>query len=116
MTLAEEIRQRVIVIAIAPAEVVPRELCYNSLNIASKKDYIPYGEIVHASFRADYLNDEERTALYQKIADNQGQIIWLEPNGTTDLLDLDHALQSPTFIPTIKDNIEEYVTNNGEYK
>lgn len=39
--LPYEVQQRVIVVAIAPAVIVPKEICFQSFNYASKSDPIP---------------------------------------------------------------------------
>ncbi|MES2273603.1 MAG: hypothetical protein V4487_05390 [Chlamydiota bacterium] len=48
LDLPKEIANRVIVVAIAPGAIVPRELCFNSFNYASKGDIVPFGELFFA--------------------------------------------------------------------
>ena len=120
MKLPDEIRNRIIVVALAPAEVIPRQLCFDSFNYASKKDYVPLGQVlfeaVYGALCANSMNDEERAAWLNRVAEEQQQIIWLEPHEGTGLFDLDHSCKSPTFIPVIQDHLHDYSLHNGEYK
>ncbi len=117
MKLPEEIRNRIIVVAIAPAEVVPRELCYDSFNYASKKDIVPYGEVLHGSFRASFMSEEDGADLLNIIAENQNQIIWIEPDENATGFDLfNHDFQNPIFIPVIKARTQDYIDHKGEYR
>jgi hypothetical protein len=115
MKLPEEIRNRIIVVAIAPAEVVPRELCYDSFNYASKKDVVPYGEVLYGSFCASFIGEEDGTDLLNIIAENHNQIIWLEPDENATGF-FDHDFQSPTFIPIIETFTRDYIKHKGEYR
>jgi hypothetical protein len=118
--LPEEIRKRIIVLALAPAVVVPRELCYASYNYASKQDCIPLGQIAFEVFvgaiRGNSMDDNERAAWLNRVVEEQQQIIWLEPHKDAGLFDLDHACQSPTFMPVIKKHLEDYFMCNGDYR
>src|SRR5258708_34098583 len=44
----QEIRNRVMVVAIAPAAIVSRKICFNSFNYACKTDLVHYGEMLAA--------------------------------------------------------------------
>ncbi len=104
----QEIRDRVIVLAIAPAAVVPKGLCYDSFNYASKRDPIPYFE---AAFKYDAdAPYEERMSEPSREA--LKELILLEPH--PDASFGDHVLDSPTFKQIIQDQIEDFIKEYGE--
>ena len=106
----KEIRDRVIVIAIAPATVVPKNLCFDSFNYASKRDPIPYGE---AGFRYDAeASYEEREAEPSRLA--LKELIILEPH--PDAPWFDHSFDSPTFEPIISRHTKLYIDEYGEFE
>ncbi len=112
--LPEEIRNRIIVIAIAPAEVVTRDLCYDSFNYASKKDVVPLGGQLAAYWQACNLGDEDRGEMWTKVAKMQSEIIWLDPHeGATGI---DHDFQSPTYRDKIIQHLLDYHKRRGEYR
>ncbi|MDE3045503.1 MAG: hypothetical protein KGJ02_02510, partial [Verrucomicrobiota bacterium] len=100
--LPEEIRQRIIVVAIAPAAIVPTELCYKSFNYASKNDPVPLGE----AFFWGETAPTKGMDLYQ-------QLVRLDPHPEASTFD--HEFESPTFRGLLKERIEEYLTHHGEY-
>ncbi len=103
----QEIRDRIIVVAIAPAAVVPKNLCFDSFNYASKRDPIVYGEAAfHYDADAPY---EERMAEPSRQA--LQELILLEPHPDAPLFD--HSFDSPTFKRTIDQRIEEYIDKYG---
>ncbi len=110
--LPEEIKKRIIVVAIAPAAVVPKEVCYQSFNYACEGDVVPYGELVYRG--ALDPNECGMSKLLEQAIEYQDQIIWLkpEPNSTESA----HSFQNPVFEEHIRIRIEEYLNNNGEYK
>ncbi len=110
MRLPEEIRKRVIVIAIAPAEVVPSMLCYNSFNYASEKDLVPKAELFAAYWRAFAFLDFRNLAKTFKSRD---ELILLKPHEGAKWPD--HGLQSPTFTPLIERHLVDYDLHQGEY-
>lgn len=102
ITLPEEVRKRIIVVAIAPAAIVPNGLCFESYNYASRRDLIHYGEIL-----ADLV------LAPQKIkADFEAykELILLDPPPEADLFD--HAFLSPTFEVVIARHIDNYLKAN----
>jgi hypothetical protein len=103
----KEICDRVIVVAIAPAAVVPRELCFRSFNYASKRDIVPVGELVVAGM----LDTNEFTTSkgLEMILENHKQLIRLEPH--PNAIGIDHDFQSETFKRVISDHIDDYVQN-----
>ena len=109
--LPEEIRKRVIVVAIAPAAVVPDEICYRSFNYASKRDLIPKGELVFTGFIDP--NECGSSERMKKVMGYQDQLIMLDPHPDAGIFD--HDFQSPTYKEHIKNRIDEYLMRNGEY-
>ena len=107
----KEIRARVIVVAIAPAVVVSRELCYNSYNYASKKDIVHYGEL---AFLGALDSNETGTSAGMKCAmKEREELICLEPH--PEATGIDHEFQSPTYRPYIERHIEIHKKNGGKY-
>ncbi|HSX25652.1 MAG TPA: hypothetical protein VLE89_01425 [Chlamydiales bacterium] len=110
-SLSEEIRNRVIVVAIAPAGIVPNDLCYNSFNYASRKDPIPFGELLFAG--ALDPNEWGASKKVERVLAYREQLILLDSH--PEAMGIDHDFQSPTFRKVISDHIHEYLACNGEY-
>ena len=108
----KEIRDRVIVVAIAPGAIVPDELCYQSFNYASKKDILPHGELAFAG--AFDTNEYGTSKVLEAAIQNHEQLIMLEPH--PDAVGFDHDYQSPTFRAKIIEHLTTYLNNNGEYE
>ena len=102
---SEEIRNRVIVVAIAPAAIVPDELCYRSFNYASKKDIVHYGELLHAG--ALDTSEVGVSKNLARILENREQLILLDPH--PDATGIDHEFESLTFREIIRDHIEVHL-------
>lgn len=113
LNVPKEIRDRVIVVAIAPGTVVPKELCYRSFNYASKNDFVPSGEIAFAG--ALDTNEFGTSQVLERVLDNHNQLILLDRHPDATGL-IDHSFQSPTFKEKIKEHIEDYIMHSGEYK
>ncbi|MBS0626396.1 MAG: hypothetical protein JSS32_10130 [Verrucomicrobia bacterium] len=106
-----EIRNRVIVVAIAPAKVIPKELCFNSFNYASTRDIVHYGELFHAGLLDTH---DFRTSVPMNMAqEHREQLIMLEPH--PEATGIDHDFQSPTFRKVIEDRLNDYIRMNGEF-
>jgi hypothetical protein len=112
MHLPEEIRNRVIVVAIAPAVVVPRGLCHASFNYASKNDIVPKGELLALLWQANNIGEKELEEFLINAESAQHELTWLEPDEKA--IGLDHSFQSPTFDRVIKAQVEKYY--NGKYQ
>ncbi len=108
MNTPPEIRDRLIVLAIAPASVIPKALCHQSYNYASKRDFIPFVEAA-LKYDAD-ASYEERMAEPSRQALNE--LILLDPHPDASLND--HSLDSPTFTPVISNIMEDYTQEYGE--
>ena len=86
-------RNRLIVVAIAPGAIVPKELCYESYNYVSKgRDFVP-------------LTDIEGMRKYGD------QVIYLKPHPKAKLWD--HDFRSPTFRGVLRRHITEFDKMNG---
>lgn len=103
----QEIRDRVIVVAIAPAVVIPRELCHDSFHYASKKDIVHYGEDAHTHFLAAFNDEPEQMDMLKQLSLNKEKIVFLDPH--EDAKGIDHDFESPTFHKEIKQHIDEYL-------
>lgn len=105
-----EIRNRLVVLALAPASVVPKALCHQSFNFASKRDIVPFAEAV-LKYDAD-APYEERIAEPSRQALNE--LILLDPHPDAPLFD--HGSDSPTFKGVVTDILEDYTKKYGEPK
>jgi hypothetical protein len=91
---------------------VPKEICFQSYNYASKKDIVPLGELFFAgAFDTKEVGSSNRVDMVMEL---RKQLIILDPH--PDAVGIDHDFQSPTFINIIKQNIEDYADHQGEYK
>jgi hypothetical protein len=87
-----DVRQKIIVVAIAPAVIVPDELCYSSDNYVSKRDFVTHLDVVGKVKYGD-------------------QLTILEPHSDAKLWDHDFA--SPTFTGKLQEHIDGYIENYG---
>lgn len=109
MQASPEIRNRVIVLAIAPAAVIPRHMCYQSYNYACSSDLVPHGEIVSGILSLGIGNGHN---LCNAIA-NREELVWLDPLPNSS--GLNHGFQNQVFKQVIEDRIQEYLNMNGLY-
>lgn len=109
--LPEEVRNRVIVVAVAPAAIVSKALCYEAYNYASSKDLVPYAEL--ASAIAEQLSPLPNGRLNEAL-EARKQLIILDPH--PDATGIDHDFQSLTFLEVIKKHIDLHLCSNGECK
>lgn len=106
----KEIRDRVIVVAIAPATVIQPDLCFQTFNYVCKGDPIPYGE--YALLSAFDGNEFGMAHKLEFAHENHKYLIVVEPHPDTKS---PHDFQNPTFIPQITERITDYLEHNGEY-
>ena len=89
----ESVRQRIIVLAIAPSVIIPRKLCYSSDNYISRRDFVThldvFGEMRYGS-----------------------EVHILEPHPNANFWD--HDFLSPTFEEPLKRHIRNYIDDYGE--
>lgn len=106
----KEIRDRIIVLAIAPAVVIPKALCFKSFNYASRRDIIP-----DLGTMTQYNSD----GPYQEYVGDAAvgdfrELIFLDPHPDAPLFD--HGLDSLTVRETIEDHLGAYVKEYGGSK
>ncbi len=105
-----EIRDRVIVVAIAPAAIVPDEICFKSFNYASEKDFVhKFGPIRPGRLVDDVILPDFK----EEPIDYRDQLIILSAH--PDAVGIDHAFQSPTFQEVLRKALENYDQRGGEY-
>ncbi len=111
LNLPPEIRNRVIVIAIAPAAVVPKSLCFKSYNFASEKDIVYRFEPAPPS--ECRVVDGVGIPRVDPLPDYRDELIILPAHpGATGI---DHEFQSLTYQPSLNKIIDKYLKQNGEY-
>lgn len=108
----KEIAERVIVVAIAPAAVITKDLCFDSYNYASKKDIVPFGELLAAGALDPGLIGV--SGCVQTALENRKELILLDPH--PDATGIDHDFRSPTFREIIRDHLIDHIENKGEYE
>ena len=107
------IRDRVIVLAIAPAAIVPKELCFYSANYASKTDLVPEGEVAFG-WMLNILGGLALSTILLKALDRRKQLILLDPpEGASGF---NHDFPNPIFRTVIREFIQDYLARNGEYR
>ena len=92
ITSPKSVRDRIIVLAINPARIIPKHLCFDSFNFASKRDFVTRTDI-------------QGNILYRD------QIKYLDPHPDAQLFD--HAFTSPTFHNVIEKVINQYIAEYG---
>ena len=92
--LPKSIRERIIVLAIAPATIIPKKMCHRSFNYATRLDIVPYID------------------LYNRIRYRK-QITILKSHSSVSPW-MDHSFNSPTYDKPIKDRLTEYLQNYGD--
>ncbi|HAB98493.1 MAG TPA: hypothetical protein DCE71_01565 [Parachlamydiales bacterium] len=112
-TSSQKLRDRIIVVAIAPAKVIPDELCYKSFNYASELDIVPLGEGLFASSLDCPHPDLEASELWKMALKHRKELVLLKPHPNAK--GLDHEFQSPTFTDVQIKHMNDYFNKNGEY-
>jgi hypothetical protein len=108
--VSKEIRDRVTVVAIAPATIIPKKLCYDSFNYVSKSDPIPALETTWLiGFEAP---PPHTLAIISQEAFKE--LLILEPH--PEARGWDHGFQSTTFREIIKKHLEKHITEYGTIK
>lgn len=110
MSCPKEVSDRIVVVAIAPATVIPSHLCCEAYNYASKKDVVHIGEL----FWPGFLDSSEvGTSKYMEmVLEDRKNLILLEPH--PDATGIDHDFQSPTFAEVIKERIDVFKQKYGD--
>lgn len=102
--LPEAVRNRAIVVAVASPVVIPKNLCFDSFNYASKNDPVPHLATWIIAGLARHLTDEQYLALYEE---HHRELIVLEPHPNES--GLGHGYQEPVFQKIIQRHLEEFL-------
>lgn len=89
-----ELRERIIVVAVAPAAYISRDICKECYHYVSKRDIVPFFDVAG------------RKACAKDIT-------YLEPLAKGFYL-IDHDFQSPTYASSIQKHIEKYILDYGK--
>lgn len=89
------VRNRIIVLAIAPSVIIPKKLCFGSDNYGSERDFVTYLDAAGTLMHGNEL----------KI---------LKPHSNAKFWD--HEFLSPTFEELLKYHIKDYIDNYGGKK
>jgi hypothetical protein len=114
----KQVRERVIVIAVAPATIVPSDLCYKSYNYASKSDLVPNAGI-YLNMSKNIVIDHLKSIHVGTNKDSQEtknlhyELILLDPH--PDAQGIDHNYQSRTYFKVLLHHIEDYLNRRGIY-
>lgn len=100
-----ELRNRIIVVTIATAKIVPKNMCYMSFNYASKRDVVHYGELLKMPVLDS--DDPNFLAELENILAERAELILLEPH--PDAIGIDHDFQSPTFKNVLATLLNNYI-------
>jgi hypothetical protein len=85
---SKAVRNRIIVFAISPRAIIPKRLCYQSFNYASKRNFVPKLDVIG---RIRYGSE----------------LVLLNPHPNAPKHD--HGFDSPTFQDIIKNRLENYL-------
>lgn len=110
----EDLRDRIIVVAIAPAAIVPDELCFNAYNYASEKDIIykfdPSTSVLSPSSPSHF--DGVLIPTLPETDFSKLVILPAHPGAKG----IDHEFASPTYAPTLIYHLDDYQKHHGKYK
>lgn len=112
--VSPEIRDRIIVVAIAPAVIVPDDLCFSSFNYASKNDPIPITEGALTGALQIGLDAPPVRTIEMFSKEVYKELILLDPH--PDAPKFDHAFTSPTFKDVIEEHLKSYISQYGPIK
>lgn len=107
----KEIRDRVIVVGIAPAAILPDDACFDSYHYATINDIVPLGEV--SFFYAFDTNECGISPITQHKVDLLDRLIIVESEGGNLLSD--HDFQNPIYQPYILKHLTEHIANDGIY-
>jgi RHS repeat-associated protein len=92
LSSSEFVRQKIIVLAIAPSVIIPKDLCFNSYNYISRRDFVTHLDVAG---KKKYGHE----------------VIVLEPHPDAEWHD--HGFLSPTFRDPLERQVLEYIENYG---
>ncbi len=105
---SKEITDRLIVLSIAPAKIIPCDFCYLSLKFASKNDLVHLVELLHPSFfSSNEIGASDRLENTLKMRED---LILLDPH--PEAKGLDHEFESPTFKPILQTYLRAYLLSD----
>ena len=107
--LPQQLRDRIIVVAIAPARVIPDALCYKSFNYAIENDIVPQLRPLISSMGE--IASDEISEGYRIVLQEQSELIMLEQRDSG----MGHSYQSESYKETIQQHIKEHIQRNGRY-
>lgn len=110
----QEIRDRVIVVAIAPAAVVSKKICFKSFNYACKTDLVHYGEMLAALLKtlATGLSSTLLDFSFSDALEDHEELILLDPlPGSSGM---NHDFQNGVFKEIVERSIKNYLNSEGE--
>ncbi len=113
--LPKEICDRLIVVSIAPARVIPDKMCFMSQKYVSDKDLVHLGDILCSSWQAVMQGKSEKDIMerYAEAIKARDELIILKSHeGATGI---NHEFQSLTFKPIIIKIIKDYEERQGKY-
>lgn len=102
--VSDEIRKRVVVVALAPAAIVPSNLCFRSYNYASKNDIVYLVEKVYDMTVGRFKANQE---------DKFRELVLLDPHPKAPLFD--HEFLSPTLMSMTEEHVKRYIALEGRY-
>lgn len=109
----QEIRDRIIVAAVAPAAVVPKHLCFQSYNWASERDIVYKFEPPPPREIESLTLDDVLIPRFKDPLPHQAELVILPAH--PEATGIDHGIQSPTFREDLQDILDEYRQHQGEY-
>ena len=99
-----DLQQRVVVLGLAPPRAISKQQCAAAINLASEKDIVPYGDLVHSVvFQRNIKEAWERMA----------KVILLEPHLNAE--GIDHNFLTKTWQGIVKDVVEFHNQKRGDY-
>jgi hypothetical protein len=91
----KSLRDRIIVLSLAPSEIVPKHLCHNSYNYVSERDYI---------YRSKIFGNPRDTQVERE------ELIKVTPHPKAPFFD--HSFMGHTFREILNNHIKNFIYNN----
>ncbi len=115
MDLPKEIRDRIIVVSLAPAAVIPAKMCFKSFNYASDRDIVHLGDTLSSYWHAEMQGGSERDKLerFAEALKMRDELVILKSHDGAK--GFDHHLITPTLRKPIIDVIKDYEKHEGNY-
>jgi hypothetical protein len=107
----QAIRDRLIVVAIAPAAIVPDGLCFESHNYATENDIVPQARLM-LLMMLDGPGEEMSEGVKFALEEQQELIIVRQ---SPEDLGMGHSFQGKTFNEIIQKHIEDHIECKGKH-